>query len=445
MENKKFGLYTAISLVVANMIGTGVFTSLGFQVLDISSGFAIVLLWLLGGVAALCGALSYAELGAAMPRSGGEYFYLSKIYHPALGFTAGWISFLVGFAAPVAAASIAFGSYLNKSLNFYSFLPQSLPEGVITSILAIVIIISISIIHITNKKLGAIFQNSFTTIKVLILIILIIIGFVYGNTENISFKADSSALKDIISPAFAIALYFVAYSYSGWNAAAYIAGEIKDPAKNIPRSLILGTIIVIILYVLLNFVFLSTIPIGEMAGQIEIGYLFLGKIWGTQAGIIIGIVIALLLISTISSMILTGPRVTQVMGEDYPIIKWISKKSRTDIPIRAIIIQGIISIIYVVTSSFEQVITFIGFTLNIFTFLTVMGVIIHRVKHPEIERPYKTLGYPVIPVIFLIINSWILVYGLIYRPYESFMGIAVSLLGLIIYYFGRRKPNQLQS
>ena len=153
MENKKFGLYTAISLVVANMIGTGVFTSLGFQVLDINSGFAIILLWLIGGIAALCGALSYAELGAAMPRSGGEYFYLTKIYHPALGFTAGWISFLVGFAAPVAAASIAFGSYLNRSINFNTLLPDFFPESFITPVLAIIIIIILSIVHISNKKL----------------------------------------------------------------------------------------------------------------------------------------------------------------------------------------------------------------------------------------------------------------------------------------------------
>ncbi|MFC2096993.1 amino acid permease [Bacteroidota bacterium] len=442
MKNKKYGLYTAISLVVANMVGTGVFTSLGFQVLDISSGFSIVLLWLIGGIAALCGALSYAELGASMPRSGGEYFYLSKIYHPGLGFIAGWVSFLVGFAAPVAAASIAFSKYLTQSINFHSFLPETVSASTISSVLAILIIVLISIVHLTNKKTGALFQNSFTTFKVLILVVLIIIGFIYGNTENISFKPDANAGKDIFSPAFAVALYFVLYSYSGWNAAAYIAGEIDRPSRNLPLSLIFGTLIVIVLYVLLNLVFLYAIPINEMAGELEIGYIFGLKIWGTGAGKIMGFIISFLLLSTISSMILTGPRVTQVMGEDYPLFKWLSFKNKRDIPQRAIIIQSIISVIYVLTSTFDQVITFIGFTLNIFAFLTVLGVIINRIKNPDMERPYKTIGYPVIPAIFLIINVWIMAYGLIYKPYESFAGIGVSLIGLLVYFYGKRSINK---
>ncbi len=441
MKTKKFGLYTAVSLVVANMIGTGVFTSLGFQVADINSGFAIVALWLLGGVAALFGALSYAELGATMPRSGGEYFYLSKIYHPGFGFLAGWVSFLVGFAAPVAAASMGLGMYMSVSLNLTEVLPGFLGEHP-SKIIAAVVIILLTAMHAIDKKAGAAFQNIFTTLKILIVIVLVAIGFIYGDASIADFALDDNAISDMMSPAFAISLYFVSYSYSGWNAAAYIAGEIENPQRNIPLSLILGTSIVTVLYVLLNYVFMLVIPIPEMAGQLEIGYIFANKIWGTGIGNIMGMIIAVLLLSSVSSMIITGPRVTQVIGEDYSFFKWFSTKTKKDIPQRAIIIQSMISLVYVVTATFEQVITYIGFTLNLFTLFTVIGVLVYRKTHPNVKRPYKTFGYPVVPIIFILIGLWLAIYGVIFRPEESIAGLITTLSGLIVYRFANKKQQQ---
>jgi basic amino acid/polyamine antiporter, APA family len=418
------------------MIGTGVFTSLGFQVLGIHSGFAIVFLWLIGGFASLLGALCYAELGAAMPRSGGEYFYLSKLYHPSVGFLAGWISFLVGFAAPVAAASIAFAGYLNSSVNISGVLQLNQP--LTEKMLAVFLIVLISAVHLSSKKAGAAFQNFFTTLKILMIFLLIFVGLFHGNVQHINFMPDMAAWKDIISPAFVISLYFVSYSYSGWNAAAYIAGEIKNPKKTIPLSFFIGTFLVTGLYVLLNFVFISIIPIDVMAGKKEIGLLFANQIWGTKIGMVMGGVISFLLISTISSMVLAGPRVSQVIGEDYSLFKWFSFKNSKDIPTKAIIVQSSISIIYVFTSSFDQVITYIGFTLNLFTLLTIVGVILYRRNHPEIERPYKTFGYPVTPIIFIIISLWILGYGLVYKPYESMAGLLSTSAGLIFYFISKR-------
>ncbi len=431
----KYGLYTATSIVVANMIGTGVFTSLGFQVIDLSSGFTILLLWFIGGLAALLGALSYAELGAAMPRSGGEYHFLSVIYRPFLGFLSGWVSFLVGFAAPIAAAAIAFGTYFSRSLG--------LAEGG-EKWLAIGVILLLTLLHAADKKAGAVFQNLFTTLKIIVIIALIAIGFIFGTRQPVDFGINMQAINDFLSPAFAIGLFFVSYSYSGWNAAAYIAGEIERPEKNIPRSLIFGTLIVTILYLLLNFVFLYTIPMGEMAGKIEIGYLFGNKILGEAAGQIMGLIFTFLLLSTVSSMIITGPRVTQVLGSDYSFFKWFSDKNKKDIPVKAILIQSAIAIIYVITSTFDQVITYIGFTLNLFTMLTVIGLIVYREQHPETKRPYKVPLYPVIPILFIIINLWILVYGLIYKPYESIAGLITSLSGLIIFFISKRSTNTTQ-
>lgn len=415
------------------MIGTGIFTSLGFQVISLKSGFALLLLWLLGGISALTGALAYSELGTSMPRSGGEYHFLSKIYHPALGFIAGWVSFIIGFAAPTAAASIALGAYFNAALN----LNVSILSFGLDKIIAIGVIILISILHSSDKAAGALFQNIFTALKVITLLALIILGLLSGINQTLDFSITRESLHEIGSPAFVISLFFVSYSYSGWNAAAYIAGEIKNPDKNIPRSLLIGTTIVTLLYVFTTYVFLKVIPISDMTGKIEIGYIFGNQIFGEHTSMIMGLIFSLLLLSTISSMIITGPRVTNVMGEDYGILKWFAKRSSKDIPVRAIAIQAVISIVYILTSTFEQVITIIGFTLNVFTLLAVIGMMMNRHNRPDSSYVYRIKLYPLVPVIFILINAWIIIYGLIYRPGESLTGIGISLAGLIFYFIDK--------
>ncbi len=415
------------------MIGTGIFTSLGFQVISLKSGFALLLLWLLGGISALTGALAYSELGTSMPRSGGEYHFLSRIYHPALGFIAGWVSFIIGFAAPTAAAAIALGAYFNAALNLnLTVLTLGLDK-----IIGISVIIIISALHASDKVAGALFQNIFTSLKVITLVILIVLGLFSGIDQTLDFSVTRDSLLEITSPAFAISLFFVSYSYSGWNAAAYIAGEIKNPDKNIPRSLLTGTLIVTFLYVFTTYVFLRVIPIRDMTGKIEIGYIFGSQIFGPHTSTIMGLIFSLLLLSTVSSMIITGPRVTQIMGEDYAILKWFAKRSKKEIPVRAIIIQSALSIGYILTSSFEQVITLIGFTLNVFTLLAVIGMMLNRRKKPDSDFVYRVKFYPVVPIIFILINSWIIIYGLIYRPMESLAGIGISLAGLIFYFIDR--------
>ncbi|KPK86415.1 MAG: amino acid permease [Bacteroides sp. SM23_62_1] len=432
MKNK-FGLNTAIAIVVANMIGTGIFTSLGFQVISLKSGFALLLLWFIGGIAALTGALAYAELGTSMPRSGGEYHFLSRIYHPSLGFAAGWISFIIGFAAPTAAAAIALGSYFTAALNIdVTILGLNL-----TRIIAVAVIILITALHSYNKTAGAYFQNFFTALKIITLLGLIILGLLSSHNQPLSFSVNRDALLEIISPAFAISLFFVSYSYSGWNAAAYIAGELNNPDKNIPRSLITGTLIVTVLYIFTTYVFLKVIPIEAMTGKIEIGYIFGNQIFGEKTSVIMGLLFSMLLLSTVSSMIITGPRVTQVMGEDYSILRWFARLSGREIPVRAILTQAAISIIYVLTSTFEQVITIIGFTLNLFTLLAVIGMMLNRRRGGPVGM-YRTKLYPVIPIIFIVINIWILVYGMIYRPVESLTGIGTSLVGLIFYFIDKK-------
>ncbi len=423
----KIGLWTTVAFVVANMIGTGVFTSLGYQLNVTENIFTVLTLWILGGVIALSGALVYGELGAAMPRSGGEYHYLSVIYKPWVGFLSGWVSLTVGFAAPVALAAMALGSYTARLFPYLS------PQNIALSVLLIV-----TIIHMLDVKLGAQFQLIFTSFKILLILVFVICGFLLTeHFQNISHSIHSFKLNEFTNPGFYISLIYVTYAFSGWNASAYIANEIENPQKTLPLSLLISTVLVTLLYFMLNLIFLLTTPTIELKGQLDVGYIAAAKIFGSAGGRIMAMLISILLISTISSMVFVGPRVTQVMGEDYKILGFLAERSKRGTPIYAIILQFAISFFMILTSTFESVLTYAGFTLNLFTLLTVLGVFVHRIKFNVTERPYKTWGYPFVPLIYLFIIVLTLVYLIVSRPLESLMGFITLLSGLIIYLLNR--------
>src|ERR1700720_2293793 len=303
-SRRTVGFFTACGIVIANIIGTGVFTSLGFQVADIQSGFALLMLWIVGGIAALCGALCYGELSAALPRSGGEYHFLSEIYHPAVGFMAGFISATVGFAAPIALAAMAFGKYFRGVFDFGS-----------PVLLSFVLVWTGALFHFGNLRLGSAFQNLWTIVKLLLVGVLIGAGLLIEEKQPITFFPHAAATMSIFSGAFAVALVYVMYSYSGWNASSYIIGEVKEPERNVLRSLLVGTIVVMVAYVLLNGVFIATTPEAEMRNQVEIGLIAGRHIFGDNGGGVVGAIICLGLVSSISSMTWIGPRVTMSMGE----------------------------------------------------------------------------------------------------------------------------------
>jgi APA family basic amino acid/polyamine antiporter len=431
MKQHKIGFNTAVSIVIANMIGTGVFTSLGFQVLGIESGFALIILWVVGGILALCGAFTYGEIGAAFPESGGEYNYLSKLYHPAVGFISGWVSVTVGFAAPIAAAAVALGQYVSKvypSIN--------------AVILALSIIAIITLIHSINLKAGSLFQRIFTIVKVVCIIMFVGFGLFHVPEHTVNFSADTTAWNDIFSKGFAISLIYVTYAYSGWNAASYISGEMKDAKRNLPKALFVGTLIVMVIYTLLNYVFLYSVPIPELKGVLEVGYLSANKIFGVQVGQFMSLVIAVLLISTISAMVLAGPRVMKSMGTDIKGLRFFAVSNKNNVPYVAIIFQSVIAVVLVLTSSFQSLITYVGFTLNLFTFLTVAGIFILRFKHKHIETSYKTFLYPITPLLFLSIILFILVYIMIEKPVESLYGLGTVLLGLFVYFITNKKEDK---
>ncbi len=440
-KTAKTGLTTAITIVVANMIGTGVFTSLGFQLAGVEYAFTILALWTIGGIAALSGAFSYGELGAMYPRSGGEYQFLSKIYNPFVGFLSGWISVIVGFTAPIAAAAIAAGKYSSSVLIDTNVISESSQQLVI-KIVAIVLVLIIAYVHTKKIKTISRFQKSFTGLKILLVLVLIIFGFILAKPQNISFLPSNEAVSAIFTGSFAISLIFVMYAYSGWNASAYISSEIKNPKKNMPLSLFLGTLIVILLYVPVNAVFLYSTPASEMIMQEEVGYIAATHIFGQTGGIIMGILISFGLISAISSMTWAGPRVMQVIGEDYKTFKFFAKKNKNNIPTIAILLQTIIVIFMILTSTFEAIIYYIGFTLTLSSFLTVLGVYILRIKKPNAERKYKTWGYPITPAIFLLVTGWMMTYIVIDKPITALYSFGTIAVGAVIFFLNKNISNK---
>lgn len=433
----KLGLFSVISFVIANMVGTGVFTSLGFQLLGINNSLAILILWAVGGLLAFCGALVYGELGSTMPRSGGEYHYLSKIYHPSVGFLSGWISLTVGFSAPVALACMAMAGYIH-----------SVAPAVNPTIFALCVLTVITLVHSFSINTGSKFQNIFTIFKILLILVFVIAGFLLIDTPQ-PVNADFTSFKigDLFDKNFAQSLIFVTYAFSGWNAAAYIAGDIKNPQRNLPKSLFISTIAVTAAYLLLNYVFLYSSPKAELAGQVEVGFIAANSIFGETGGVVMALLISILLVSTISSMVFVGPRVSQVMGEDYKLLKPLAFKTKNQIPINAIWLQYAISAVLIVTSSFSQVMTYAGFTLNIFALLAVFGVIVHRIRFPKAERPFKTWGYPVTPLLYAAIIVWTLFFLMQTNTKESLYGLLTVFVGLVIYFLNYlyQKNNHKQS
>jgi basic amino acid/polyamine antiporter, APA family len=425
---------TASAIVVADMVGVGVFTSLGFQVSDIPSGFALMLLWIVGGVVAICGAFCYAELATMFPRSSGEYNFLRRIYHPAFGFVAGWLSATVGFAAPIALAAMAFGIY------FKSIIP-----GVPPLLLGFCVTWLAALVHLGGVKLGGAYHNIWTALKLALILVFIIAGFALGDVQSISFAPRAVDLTYIAGAPFAISLVFVMYSYSGWNAATYIVGEVREPARNLPRALFTGTAIVIVLYVALNAVFLFTTPMKELAGQIDVAIIAGKHVFGGIGGRIVGAVIALGLVSSISAMTWIGPRVTMTMGEDMPLLRLFSRKSKRDAPAVAIIFQLVVSNLLLLTQSFEAVLDFIQFSLTFCSFFTVLGLIKMRITHPNLARPYRAWGYPVTPLIFLGVTLFIMYYLVVNRPLQSLAGVGMMLAGLVIYYASRLSSDVASS
>lgn len=421
----------ASAVIIANMIGTGVFTSLGYQLVDIKSGFVLIMLWVVGGVTALCGALTYAELGAALPRSGGEYNFLGRIYHPAVGFVSGWISATIGFAAPVALAAITFGSYLSAAI------PSLSPTWLAVGLIGIV-----TLAHTGRRRRSSNFQRVFTAVKVSLIVgFCALCWFLGGEPQPVSLLPAAGDGSLLLGGAFAVSLIYVNYAYTGWNSVTYLINEIDDARRNLPRILITSTLTVMVLYVALNATFLHVAPISALEGKVEVGYIAAQHVFGAAGASAISIVLSLLLVSTVSAMTIAGPRVLQVIGEDFALFRRLARCNEDGIPTAAICVQSGLALIFVLTSSFQSILLFSGFILGLNTVFAVSGVIVLRWRQPDLPRPYRTWLYPLPPLIYLALMIWTLIFIVKSQPTEAWLALTLITVGTACY-FGARRFDQ---
>ncbi|MCR9194183.1 MAG: amino acid permease [Hyphomonas sp.] len=426
---------TALAIVIANMIGTGVFTSLGFQLATLQSGFALIMLWVVGGVIAVCGALSYAELGAALPRSGGEYNFLGRIYHPSAGFVSGWVSSTIGFSAPVALAAMTFGAYTTSSI---------LPDASETVRawtergLAVGLIISLTLIHTRKRLTSGRFQSLFTAIKVAVILVVSVAGLAlvseYQPVSLLPRPGDSAALT---SSAFAVSLIYVSYAYTGWNVATYLTDELERPQRSLPRVLFVGAFGVMLLYILLNAVFLLTTPMEKMVGEVEVGVIAARHVFGQMGALFTGAILGVLLISTVSAMTIAGPRVLQMVGQDIKAFRFLATTNSDGMPTTGVLVQSGLALLFVLTATFDQVLVFAGFTLALNSLLAVAGLFVLRLREPELARPFRVPLFPFPPLIYLVLTIWTLVYVAIERPQEVAVSAVLIGLGVAIYLISR--------
>lgn len=419
----KIGWWTAAGIVVANMIGTGVFTSLGFQLMAVENTLSIMTLWILGGLLSLIGAWVYAELGTHYRGSGGDYIFLSRTFHPALGYLYAWTSFVVGFSAPVSIAAMAMYAYLTPWLGNFN-----------GSLLGIIVILIVTVFHSINLKYSGLFHNVFTVIKIVFALALIAFGILMpaGDSTAINFDNDFSA--ELLLPGFAVSLIYVSYAYTGWNSAAYITDDIESPGKNLPRALIFGTLFVTIVYVLLQIVFLKHASLNSLKGKVDVASEAFSGFFDGRLLPWISLFISIQLVATISGYLWIGPRITHAKAKEFKFWQPLSKLNNHGIPVRALWFNSGMSILLLLSGSFEQILLYAGFVLQLMGTLTILSSLFIKTDQSAFKTPLK----PIPQIVYIVFSIWVLSFMLIERTWESVAGLGIIGAGLALYYFDKK-------
>ena len=450
---RKLGLFDSTMLVIGIIIGSGIFLTTGIMAKSIPSPLLILLAWFVGGLIALAGALAYAELGAAMPQAGGQYVYLREAYGPLTGFLFGWMMFLVYQTGSIAALATGFAEYFgyffpglattkfifSTSVTvFHHTVPYSISMG---QLVAIAIILLLSLFNFVGLVWGSLIQNITTILKIGALIAIVALGFILGKGGQIEYSLAATGFSPSkLLMGFGVAMIAVIWTYDGWNNVNFAAGEIKNPGRNLPLCLILGTAGVTILYVAVNYIYLYTLPMNELSGVVRVAEKATTVLFGGMAGALISAVVVVSTFGALNGVILTGPRVYYAMAKDNLFFKRVARvHPRFRTPGVSIFIQAIWACLLTLSGTYEQLFTYVTFATIVFYLFAVTAVFTLRKKYPEMPRPYKTWGYPWLPVIFIIAMVILLINTLFSKPVESIAGTAIIGLGLPAYLYWKKK------
>jgi len=431
---RRIGIFTAGCLLVGNVVGSGIFTTTGFLARDLGDPWLILALWVFGSLLALAGALSYSELGTALPVAGGEYAYLRRAYGPLVGFLSGWTSFTVGFSAAIAAGAMSFAAYLLQ------IVPSHGANGPLSTGIALTLIWVVTGFHLAGTGSGGFLQRLLTILNIgaILILVLGVLMLGKGNWSHFGLSAPD------ITPGFGatmVSLIFVTYAYSGWNAAAYVAGEIVDPGRTIPRAMIGGTLFVGLLYLVVNGIYLYALPVTEL-GQppiLPVAAKVATALLGPTGTLLVTVLLCLSMAGAVSAMVWTGPRVYYAMAQDGLIPSlFANTPGMAQAPINAILLQSLWASVLILSGSFERLVIYSGTVLTIFSALAVGAVPILRRQEPTLPRPYRTPLYPFVPAFYLLVSAVIVGTALYERPVEGGLGIATVLAGTPLYLLWRR-------
>lgn len=443
--------FSATALVVANMIGTGIFTTTGFLAGDLGATSLVLGVWIVGGIVALAGCLVYAELGVNLPRSGGEYVYLREAWGPIWGFVSGWVSFFAGFSAPIAAGGLAFAAYLSY---FSPSLSPSSSDSLLHSgvgwihlgngqLLAIGVILVFAMVNIVGLSLASNLQNVLTLLKIGVLSAFLSLAFIVGKGNWHHFVQPTFRMNSHdIALQFALSLTFVMFAYSGWNAATYVAEEIQAPERSLPLALVGGTLIVIVFYVACNVAFIYALPLATLKGVLPVGSETARALFEGRGGAVFSGMMAAALLSCISAMMIVGPRVYYAMAQDGGFFSSAARvHPRFQTPAVAIVFQTLVTIAMIITGTFEALIYYIGFMLVLFAALATAGIFRLRKRHGWRKLPAVDYLFPLIPVVFLVASSGMLFSTIRLRPTESFLGLLTVACGAGLYWLTFHKSR----
>lgn len=441
---RRVGLISAGCVIVADMVGSGIFTTSGFIMQMLGNAWWLLACWVIGAVITLTGALSYGELGARLPRAGGEYIFLRESFGPLWAFLSGWISLVVGFSAPIAAAAVAAAGYLLKAV--YGAAPEPFfSAGVLVispeTLLALGFLCAFTLLHTRKLGIGLGVQNALTFFKILVLLILVLAGLWLWPDDSTWPPISFSGTGAPSAGAVATALVFVSFAYTGFNAAAYLGGEIKNPGRNLPRALLLGTGLVALLYILMNIAYLAALGPQGMPGVKEIAALAAEALLGSWAGKALSVCISICLLSALGAMILAGPRVYYAMARDGLFLGSLGRiDARSGVPSNAIWLQSIIAAVMILTASFGALLFYIGFTLSIIAALAVAGLFVLRRKD-ESPPSFKVPGYPFTPLLFIAANLAMVVFSLSDNPWRGLPSAITLAAGVLLYWYFKQKRN----